>query len=451
MLLQKKIKLLLKSNKFFWLLIGIAAITRIFLIYKLPLWGDEAFSAWAISQPLLNILFNITDPVHPPGYYLFLKLWGLISNHLFWLRLSSLLAFLLNIFLLKKLFSKKIDFQKIIIFLYAFSGYFLIFDWQVRMYTPALSLILLSLVLHKKQKPFLVFIVNLIGLFFDYAFLWYILSYGITSSLLEIYLNKKITKTTKATLSSIGLFFLWVSINPSLINSGQNGIGWMKPYLDPLFHVPYFFGTHLFPALAIIFGITMLFGIKPFLDEKDPEEWEEKLLVSSSFLYTTTLLSTILGFFFIFHIRSLQIIPFFFIFLMAKTLNFLQKKHFNIFIVLILLYSLNFYWSAKVHLMNDKNFRSGKLIVSFYPWKNTFSELLTSEDYNDNYVLIPDSSKKSTDYLLFWSFIYTANGKETLGAKKIETKIDNYKGNLDDCEKINMKTKWENFLCQKNP
>jgi hypothetical protein len=451
MLLQKKLNLLLKSNKFFWALIGIASITRIFLIYELPLWGDEAFSAWAISQPILKILFNITDPVHPPGYYLLLKLWGLISNHLFWLRLFSFFAFLLNIFLLKKLFSKKIDFQKIIIFLYAFSGYFLIFDWQVRMYTPALSLILLSLILHKKQKPFLVFFINIVGLFFDYAFLWYILSYGITSVLLELFLNKKITKTTKASLSSIGVFLIWISTNTSLINSGQNGIGWAKPYLDPLFHVPYFLGMHLFPVLAIVFGIVMLFGIKPFIDEKNQEEWEEKLLLSSSFLYTTTLLPSVLGIFLIFHIRSLQIIPFFFIFLIAKTLNFLRKKHFKIFIILILLYGLNFYWSTRVHLTDDKNFRSGKLIVHFYPWKNTFSEFFASENYDEKYMLIRDSSERSSDYFLFWSFIYTASGKETLGAKKIETKIDDYKNDLNGCEKISIRTKWESFLCPNNP
>ena len=105
--LYKKHQLFLQKSfkkNYFKLIIILGLLTRLWLIYKLPLWGDEAYSIWAIEQPWLKILNNTVDPVHPPGYYVFLKLWGSISDHLFWLRLSSLFAFSLNIWLLIKLF-----------------------------------------------------------------------------------------------------------------------------------------------------------------------------------------------------------------------------------------------------------------------------------------------------------------------------------------------------------
>lgn len=159
-----------------YLIIFAGFILRLLLAYKLPIWHDEAYSIWASTTPLLNILRGITDPVHTPGYYLFIKLWSMFSFHLFWFRLSSLLFYIFNAILLQKL-TRRIhrSLPIFVLFLYACSGYFLIFDWQVRMYTLVVTLILISLNIYihaASQYRYLILftIVNAVGLYIDYAF-----------------------------------------------------------------------------------------------------------------------------------------------------------------------------------------------------------------------------------------------------------------------------------------
>ena len=76
--------------------IGLFIPVTLALIQTLPrfnqsLWSDEATSVWFSRQPIASLLTTVCDP-HPPGYYLFLKFWSVLSTSEVWLRVPSLLA-----------------------------------------------------------------------------------------------------------------------------------------------------------------------------------------------------------------------------------------------------------------------------------------------------------------------------------------------------------------------
>lgn len=436
------------NSVFSWLII-LGVVTRLFLIYKLPLWGDEAYSIWATQQTWLGIINNSVDPVHPPGYYLFIKVWSLISDHLFWLRLSSFVAFLINLKLIKKLFENNQDLQKIITFLYVFSGYFLVFDWQLRMYTPSLTLILASLLLQKQNKNIPLLFINTLGYFFDYAFFWYGASFTFFRIISELFKEKKISTTSKINLSSFLIFLTWLCFNPGLIFSGEKGIGWAVKYYDPLFHLPYFLGTHAFPWLSIFFIVLLSHGVITFFKKEKVDSVTEIIFISTCFLYSSTLLVSVLQIFKIFHFRSLNIVPLMFLLAIGWSLRFFKKKNKKIFFLILLIYFINFIGAVIVHL-SYKDDNAGKLIVHFFPWKYSFSQILKTNDINQKYISIKEIPTENIEYLYIWSFFYTAMGKETLGAKSIEVKIEPAK-DYRDCQKIeNIEYYWQSHLCPKN-
>ena len=132
---------------FLFISILVGFLSRFYLAFSTPIWHDEAYSIWASTTPLLRIISGITDPVHPPGYYIFLNFWSFPTTHLLWMRMSTLLFFIANALILYQI-GKKIRtpfYGFILIFMYVFSGYFIIFDWQVRMYTFIDTCILFSL------------------------------------------------------------------------------------------------------------------------------------------------------------------------------------------------------------------------------------------------------------------------------------------------------------------
>ena len=73
--------------------VGVAVVPLLLLYFRRglsTLWADEASSVWFSRLSWYTILTQLCDP-HPPGYYLFLKLWSLPGANELWLRLPSLL------------------------------------------------------------------------------------------------------------------------------------------------------------------------------------------------------------------------------------------------------------------------------------------------------------------------------------------------------------------------
>lgn len=70
--------------------------------FNQSLWSDEASSLWFSRYPIGSLLTSLCDP-HPPGYYLLLKFLTIFSDNEVWLRLSSLIAGLVALFMTHRL------------------------------------------------------------------------------------------------------------------------------------------------------------------------------------------------------------------------------------------------------------------------------------------------------------------------------------------------------------
>ena len=408
---------------FFIIFIGF--LLRIYLARIFPLWHDEAFSIWASQHSINQIIKAATDSVHPPGYYLLLHLWGKISDHLYWLRSLSIIAFVFNAYLLKKIGEriKILSLPLLLVFLYSFSGYFIIFDWQVRMYSIVVTFILLSLLIldtninnrhGQKLIPWIFFtIINTVGLYIDYSYFWYFIPL-----VLFIFIFSIVKKSRKYFLASFSLFIsglLFLLIHPSLISTygqGIAGIVWAKPYFSPTFFIPYFLGTHKNTFFTVILLIFSSLGLNTIIHRKPFSLIVAVLLFSSGF----SLCSTFVYSLFIspiFHVRSLQVVGIAIIVLLGFSIDNFRKRFRTHFILLLCtIMVMNFALILQIFPRSP-----GQFLVSFFPWKRIINTLDTN---NTKIIRYRETFKKLPTPLLLWGLQYTLNGKESYPIRKIQ-------------------------------
>jgi len=336
-----------RNTVFIFIVISTGFILRIYLATTLPLWPDEAHSIWASQLPINQLIKTEPGLVPPSGYYSLLYLWGKISDHLYWLRLLSIIAFVLNAYLLKKIGEriKVILLPLLLVILYSFSGYFIIFDWQVRMYSIIVTFILLSLLIldkninnrHKqKLSPWIIFtIVNTVGLYIDYSYFWYFIPLTLFIFILSILKRSQQYFLITFSLFISGLLFLL--IHPTFISTykqGIDGITWVRPFLKPTFFVPYFLGTHKNTFFTIVLLIFSFLGLRTLIRLKPFSLIPAVLTFSSAFSASLTLVySRFVSP--LFHVRSLQVLGITTIVLIGLSIhNF--RKHFYTPIVLFL-------------------------------------------------------------------------------------------------------------------
>lgn len=427
-----------KSKIFLFSFIFVGLLLRIYLAVTLPIWHDEAYAIWASKNQLFNIIQGITDRVHPPGYYLLLFLWGKISDHLYWYRFLSIISFLFNTYILYKLGKriKDASFSLILVFLYCFSGYFVIFDWQVRMYSLIVSLMLLSIFIfdkginnkHKGKLIYWIFftIVNVSGLYIDYSYLWYYIPLTLFSLIFfTIKNNQKYLLVTLSLLLS-GVFFLLIhSSFVTTYKQGIEGITWAKPYLLPTFFVPYLLGTHKNVLLTFTLMFFSLLGIKIAFSRKSFSTIVLVLLFSSIF---SLCFSLIYSLFFspLLHVRSLQIVGITIILLISFSIYYfcmnISKYLFLVFYIVIF---MNFILVTQTIIISPS-----KVLVSFFPWKKVISSLDVKNTKKIEYRV----SRQLPTPLLLWGLEYTLKGKESFKIKNIKL------------EEIDLSTKDENCV-----
>lgn len=411
------------SKILYIIVILIGLCSRAYLAYILPIWLDEAYSIWVSTRPLIHIITGITGTVHPPGYYVLLKLWGTVSLHLYWMRLLGILFFGLNLFLLYKIGNTLRIFKYFSFFLislYAFSGYFLVFDWQVRMYASLLSFILMSIyiLLHwTKEKTFSKSLfasftaVDACGLYFDYGFLWYILPFTFYSAF--VFFRSKDAHYGRVLFSlimSLCLFALWY---PNVIleyKYAVAGIQWMINYLAPFYVLSYLLGTHSNILFTVVFSI--LVGIGTYVISNRRKilfPLPQVGLVTILFAYFVYIFSLL--FFPIFHLRSYQIIAIVFLFLTASSLSFLWQK--KCYLLFFLSYGMVFVNFVSIFLTLPNT--PGQFLISFFPWKNIRKDI-----ENKQYTrIVYRKVDESTDPILQWGLVYTLDGFETWPSKPI--------------------------------
>jgi len=289
-------------------------LIRIYLLIRMPIWLDEKLTIKLLHHSLSQIINGNLDYTHPFGYYTFLKIWSFISTNTVWLRLSTIMFFLFNFFLLyqigNKFYNKK--FSQILIFLYTFSGYFLIFDWQFRMYTGLTTFILISLYLFQSKltsKNILaLFITSLAGLFFDYGFVFYFLPL-IIWAWIRTFKEGEENILTKAFTISISLLVYAIIWGPNFLSNFREGLGgieWVKDFTGFSFFTPYFLGFHSNILFSFVFFGLMVYGV--FLNFFRKSFILSKILffASSISLVSSAIISWLFTPFL--HVRSLQII-----------------------------------------------------------------------------------------------------------------------------------------------
>jgi hypothetical protein len=440
------------KKKIFIFLLVLGVLSRIFLAVRLPIWHDEYYSIWASQHTFHEITHSIPDVVHPPGYYLILYFWGKISTHLYWFRLLTIIAFIFNIFLMKKL-AEKIGTPKnplLLVSIYIFSGYFIIFDWQVRMYTLIDTLILSSILVlngindkgnkgdwgdwgdknYRKYVRGLVgfTLISFLGLYIDYAFIWYFVPAAVFS--LIYLLIKKDRRFFYLVYSYITSCLLFVLAIPTIFKTsmgGIHGIEWMGRFLDPGFYVPFFLGSHTTLFFTFIFSILFLAGLINLIRYRLFFPTSSAIIFSALVSINVTLIYT---YFFtpLFHVRSLQIVGLmiliFFYYALIKLPNKIKTYAVPI---IILLFVTNFVLVNKTLIYSP-----GKVIIDFFPWR----DILNSSDLKNVSEVRYKINDPLPTQMLLKGLEYTLLGNENIGMSPI--KLSEYNDEVDNvgCEKF---------------
>jgi hypothetical protein len=418
-------------------IILLGALVRLYLAVTLPIWHDEAYSLWAAEQSITKILTGVTEPGHPPGYYVLLHFWGLISLHLFWFRFLSVAAFIINAYLFKVLGDrlKKPQLSLLFVFLYSFSGYFIIFDWQVRMYTLTVTTILFSLLLldtyinSQKRKAtvcILSFIgINTLGLYIDFSFLWYFLPVSLWLCGMAV-INRKI-KNTILCISTFVSGLVFLVLHPTLMQTytrGIEGIEWMKPYLNPTFFVPYFLGTHTNWIVTAIFIILCIAGFIRLFSSTNRSIIMNSIVCSAIVSVLGTLLYSY-AFTPLFHVRSLQIAGISVIVLIGFAIADIRGAY-KTYIYLLLGWVVLLNFAVIVFLIPVQ---PQQFLINYFPWKNILSHVSLRENQILRYKALPELPTP----ILFWGLTYSIKGNESYPPKLIPSGLLQEKTPLEVC------------------
>lgn len=211
----------------------------------LPIWFDEAYSAFLIRGNFSDIWKMTAMDVHPPFYYFCLKLWSLIfGTSDIALRSMSvffgIIALILIFFLIKRLFGKKPALLSTLFL--TISPFFLRYTEEMRMYTLTLVIVLsatlvLDYVLKTKEqkktgKFWIIYAVLVsLGMWTHYfsAFAWLThLVFIIFYFKKEKQLKVKLKTLFSTYVLAIVLYTPWIPSFFSQVKTVQNGF-WIPP------------------------------------------------------------------------------------------------------------------------------------------------------------------------------------------------------------------------------
>jgi len=134
----------------FVLTVGLFVASRLWHLTTYSLWADEIFSLLAARHNWSGLIAYVAgDIVHPPLFYMLLKLWITIGGEsLLWLKLFPFLisvATLFPLFLLCRELKLRPSEMNLALVLIAVNGYLIYFAQELRMYSLLLFLTLCSL------------------------------------------------------------------------------------------------------------------------------------------------------------------------------------------------------------------------------------------------------------------------------------------------------------------
>lgn len=363
----------MKIRAVFAAILILGVCVRLFLILRMPLWGDEKSALQWIGMPVSILIsgIDILDKAHPPGYYIVLKFWSdmIHSAHYISLRLSNIIFFVTNCVLLFLIGKKVIHrlFGLYAVTAYTFSGYSIIFDWQLKQYSLLVTCILSSLFIltHPISRKSLtaMFLVTYAGLVIDYGYVWYIGSLVLLISGSYISGFGKYAKHyglyAVSILGACALYAItWI---PRMnIQEGIRVIEWNSLYSHYGFVIPFFSGAA--HGNSILFGILIMFlSAGMYWVVRNRNLFILGLLLVGIIAFSVA--SAVNYVFPLLHVRSLQIVGLTVIFLNAVFLYNARQHNGKIpAAVFIALYVVNFYIIVQTHISDP-----AKLLVSYAP------------------------------------------------------------------------------------
>jgi len=211
---------------------------RIWHLTDSCLWFDEIFSVHAAEQSWDTIFsFVALDLIHPPLFYVLLKLWiGAGGESLFWLRLFPVIFSIIALYSFISLCREfKLGFwtQILAVFFLATNGSLIKYSQEVRMYSLLMCLSLFSMWLFAryfvKGKSFLPLIIVNLLLVYTHYFGWFVILAEIAAVL--IFQHIKWRRMLLMFVVEFVCFLPWMytAWNAAYSGSelGQN-IGWMS-------------------------------------------------------------------------------------------------------------------------------------------------------------------------------------------------------------------------------
>ena len=269
----------LKTLLGFALIVGIYIAVRFYNLTDACLWFDEIFSVHAAEHSWSELFrFVALDLIHPPLFYVLLKIWILAGGEsLLWLRLFSfffsVLAILPFLLLCRELRFSTIE-QAIALSFLAVSGLLVKYTQEVRMYSVLFCLTLFAVWLFvrflnsgSKLAFFSLFSINLL-LIYTHYFGWLVVAAELAAILLW---KREVSKLFAAGVCFLGMCFApWVYavLGAAGENAGlKQNIGWVsKPTLKNV--------------LAFVFSLN-----EPFYFQQSSADPPNLLIISLPFAF----------------------------------------------------------------------------------------------------------------------------------------------------------------------
>ncbi len=215
---------------------------RLWRLTESCLWFDEIFSVHAAEHSWNSILsFVAQDLIHPPLFYLLLKVWiGIGGEGLFWLRLMPVgfsIAALIPFLLLMRELKRDRWVTVLALFFIAFNGSLIKYAQEVRMYSLLMCVSLFSIWLFSryfiKGKSLIPLIIINVVMVYCHYFGWFVVVSQVAA--IVVFQRIKIRAILIMFCSTLLAFLPWAIAVFSCARAGAEvgqNIGWMqKPSL----------------------------------------------------------------------------------------------------------------------------------------------------------------------------------------------------------------------------
>lgn len=296
-------------------LIAIYILLRFWGLTTSCLWFDEIFSIHAAGHTWNTILgFVAQDLIHPPLFYLLLKVWTSAGGEgLLWLRLFPVffaVIALVPFFLLCREIKLNFVATMLALFILAVNGSLIKYSQEVRMYAPLLCLSLFSIWLFVRfvnsgKGLIPLALVNILMVYTHY-FGWLVILSQLGA--IAIIRREKLLKVGAMTAAVITAFIPWIIMIFGAAPAGEKfaqNIGWMQrpgpitffQFILSLFEPVYFKASSVDNAsnyavsitLFILVSFAAAFCLRRFAAE-EPEE-KQKVFILLAFVAVPVVLA----------------------------------------------------------------------------------------------------------------------------------------------------------------